>query len=81
MIENVKKNSEIVAIPNRYKDTLNNLIDNSDAEFSDWLRLNNKGLRNLLKSKSSLMRFLKRDYLDKDVPDRSSWLAFKIRDS
>lgn len=30
--------SEIASIFNKYKDTFHDLIDNSDTEFSDWLK-------------------------------------------
>lgn len=54
-----------MAISNKYKDLLNNFIDSSDFEF--LLRLINKKLYNLPKSKNSLTYFLEKHCLNKDV--------------
>lgn len=70
-----------MAIPNRNKETLDNLIDSSDTKSPYWPRLIDKGLRNTLRSKGSPTRLLKKDRLDKDISDRLSWVIPKIRDS
>lgn len=80
-IGKIKENSEIVAILNKYKVTLNDLIDNSDAKSPDQLGLINKRLYNALKSENSPRGFLKQDCLDDDVLNRSSRLAPKSEDS
>ena len=41
-----KQKSEILAIPNQYKDTLDDLIDSSDLEHSEMLRPNGQRQRN-----------------------------------
>lgn len=75
-----KRNSKIVVILNRYKDSLNDLINSSDLEFLP--RLIDKELRNAPKSKTNSIGFLKEDCLDKDVLtlDKSSRLVFKTED-
>ena len=70
-----------MAICNGYKDTFNNLLDNSDTKSLDWLRPINKRLHNTLISENSLTRLLKGDYLDKNILDRSLQLMPQIRDS
>lgn len=67
MVERAKGKSEIMAIFNRYKNTPNDLIDNSDPESLDWLKSINKGLRNLPRSASSLMGLLEGSCLDKNI--------------
>lgn len=42
-----KQKSEILEISNRYKDTLNDLVDNSDLELPETLRLNGQRQGNL----------------------------------
>lgn len=61
MIGGAKKNSEIVAIFNRYKDTFDDLIDISDAESPDWPGLIDKGLCNVPRSKDSPTGLSERD--------------------
>lgn len=68
-----------MAIPNRYQDTLDDFINSSDVESSNWVGSINKRSRNLPQSKNSLIRLLERDCLDKNVLDRSLWLALKIK--
>ena len=80
-IGGAKGNSEIVAIPNKYKDTLDDLIDSSDVKSLDRLRPIDKGSHNAPKSEGSPMGLLEGDRLNKDVSDRSSWLAPKTEDS
>ena len=36
MVKGAKGNSEIIVISNRYKDTLDDLTDSSDAKSLDW---------------------------------------------
>ena len=73
-------NSEIVAISNRYKDTLDDLINSSDSESLDWLGLINKRSCNVSMSESSSADFLEGNCLDKNLSDKSSRLASKIQD-
>lgn len=70
-----------MAISNKYRNTFDNLINTSDMEFLNWPGLNDKGSCNALKFESSSMGLLERDFLDKDVLDRSSQLAPKNVDS
>lgn len=74
-----EKNSEIVAIPNIYKDTLDDFIDNSDPESPPGLI--DKGSYNAPRSRSDSTGFLEEDYLDEDnsASDRSSRLAPKSK--
>ncbi len=77
----MEANSEIMAIPNNYKNTLDNLIDSSDIESPDWLRPINKELCNAPKCEGSLMSFSKSNCLDKDVLDMLLRLVSKTQDS
>ena len=74
-------NSEIVAIPNRYKDTLDNLIDNSDPESPDRAGPIDERSCNVPISGGSLADRSEGDCLDKDLPDKSSQLEPKIENS
>lgn len=52
----MKGKIEILVISNRYKDTIEDLIDSSDIELPNLLRLVNKRLYNIiLGSKNSLI--------------------------
>lgn len=76
MYRGAEEKSEILTIPNRYKVTLDDFIDNLDLESPDWLELINEGSRNVAKSAGSLTGSLKRSCLDKNVSDcRSAWQA------
>ena len=74
------ENSEIVASSNQYKDTLNDLIDNSDPELPDRAGPIDGKSRNAPMSKDSLADLSKGDCLDEDLPNRSSRLAPKNED-
>lgn len=80
-IKEKERNSKIVAILNRYKDTLDDFIDNSNSEFLP--RLINKSSRNMPRSKGGSTGFLKDNYLNKDflALKRSSQLIAKTKDS
>lgn len=80
MVGRAKRNSEVVAIPNRYKNTLNNLIYNSDVKSLDQSRQIDKRLYNAPRSKGSSIRFLKKDCLSKNILNRLLQLMPKIRD-
>lgn len=71
----------MVAIPNRYKNTLDDFIDSLDPEFLDWPRLIDKKLHNMPKTKNSLVGFLLENYLNEDVLDKSLWLLFQTKNS
>lgn len=70
-----------MAIPNRYKDTSDELIDSLDVESPDQPGPIVKGSRNTLRSESSLTGLSEGDCLDKNISDRSSQLAPKTGDS
>ena len=77
-----------MAISNKYKDTLDDLIDSSDIEFPDhpdssnWLRLIDiKGSRNTPKFRDGSPTFLEKDCLDENILIMSLEPAPKIRDS
>lgn len=82
-IRGEKKNSKIVAIHNKYKNTLDNLINSLDPESSDWLELINKELHNWPRSKNGLIRFLDKYCLNANILtlNRLSRLALKTKDS
>ncbi len=69
----VEEKSEITAIPNKYKDIFDNLIDNSDTESSNhsdspnWPELINKWSHNTPKSRGGSPTFLEEDRLDEDI--------------
>lgn len=77
------KNSEIMTIPNRYKDTLDNFINSSNSKFSDWPRSIDKRSYNILKFKNSLIGFLRENCLNKNVltSNKSLWLALRTENS
>lgn len=56
-----------MVVLNKYKNILDDLIDNSDQESLDWLKLINKGSYNIHRSKSNLTSFLKEDCFDKNI--------------
>ena len=64
---------EITAIPNKYKDTLDNLINSSDTESPDQpdsptrQGLIDKGSHNVLRSKGSSPTLLEEDRLDENI--------------
>ena len=72
-------NPEIVAIPNQYKDTLDDFIDSSDLWSPDWARLIDKRSHNALISESSSTDLSKGDCLNKDLLNRSSQFAPKTK--
>ena len=65
--------SEIMAIPNKSKNTLDNLIDSLDAKFLDhldspnWQELIDKRSCNIPKSRDGSPTFSKEDRLDEDI--------------
>lgn len=60
MIENIESKSTIVVIFNKYKDTFDNLIDSLNEMSLDWLKLIDKGLCNLPRSKSNSINLSKK---------------------
>ena len=73
-VRGAEEKSEITAIPNKYKDTLDNLINSSDIEFSDYPNspnwpglIDTKRSRNAPKFKNGSPTFLKKDCLDEDI--------------
>lgn len=58
---------KILIIFNNYKNILNDFINYANSEFLDWSKQINKRLYNMLKSKDSLMSFLKENNLNKNV--------------
>ena len=65
MIEEKKRNSKIIAISNKYKNILDDLIDNSYPNF--LLGLINKKSRNMPRFKGNLINLLKENSLDKNI--------------
>lgn len=68
----VNRKSNITAIPNRYKGTHDNLIDNSDTGSLDRLKPIDKESCNTLKPKGVLIEAkseLERDFLNKNRRD------------
>ncbi len=69
----VEGKSEIATIPNKYKVTLDEQIDNIDIKSPDWpdspnrLRLIDKRSCNLFRSRSGSLTFSEEDCLDEDV--------------
>ena len=69
-----ERKSEIMAIFNKYKNTLDDLIDSLDIEFLDHPdfinrpRFIDKRSDNMPKSRGNLPTFLDEDYLNKNVP-------------
>ena len=69
----MERKSGIATIPNKYKDTFDDLINSSDTEspdqpeFSDWPRLIDKRTCNTPRSRGASPSFLEKDCLDKDV--------------
>lgn len=76
-----KENSEILAISNQYKNTLDDLIDSSDSESLDWARIIDVRICNTSRSEVSSADLLEGNYLDEDVPNKSLWLMPKTGDS
>lgn len=66
-IGRAKEKSEIVAIFNRYKNTLDDFIDSLNSESPDWQKLIDERSYNTLSSASNLMGLLERDFLDKNI--------------
>lgn len=64
-LEKRKKNFEIVAILNRYKNSFSNLIDNSNLEFLS--KLIDKRLCNVLRFRNGLIGLLKENCLNKNI--------------
>ena len=78
---------EIAAIFNKYKDTLDDLIDSSDTKSPDYSDspnwpglIDTKGSRNAPKSKDGSPTFLEEDCLDEDLLIMLLEPASKIRD-
>ena len=82
----MEEKSEIIVIFNKYKDTLNNLINNSDIKSPDypdspnWLGLIDKESCNGPKSRDGSPTFLKEDCLDKNILITSLEPTLKIWD-
>ena len=71
------RNSEITIIFNRYKDTLDDLIDSSDLESSNQAGPIDGRFCNSPMSEGSLADLLEENCLDEDLSDRLSRLAPK----
>lgn len=67
MVRRAKEKSKIEAIPNKYKNTYDDLINGSNTEspnwsrFLDWLRPIDKKIRNVLRSRSNLEILLEKN--------------------
>lgn len=60
-IEGVRKKSEIVAILDKYKNTLNNFINNLNTKSTNCLKLIDKKISNMPNFKSSLLTSLEKN--------------------
>ena len=84
MVREIKGKSEIAAIPNKYKDILDDLINNSNIESPDYLNFLNylglidKGSCNASKFRDSSPTFLEEDCLDNNISITLLELAPKI---
>lgn len=67
-IRGVKEKTEIMANPNKYKDTLEDFVDSSDIEPPNMLRPVDKGLRDVMPSSEDPLTKLE---LDKNISDES----------
>ena len=89
MVREAEGKSEIAAILNKYKDTLDDLIDSLDTESPnqpeslDWLGPIDKGTRNVPRSRGTLPSFLEeeKDRLDENIFVTLLELLPKIWDS
>lgn len=76
--------SDITVILNRYKDTLDDLIDSSDSDLSDrsnsldWPGLIDKGLCNTSRFKDGLSTFLKEHWSEDNISVILLELTFTI---
>lgn len=78
----MEKKSEIVAISNKYKNILDDLINSSDEEFLDWLGLIDKRSRNARFEDNSIGHSEEDSRLDnKNVLDTLLGLEPKTQDS
>lgn len=86
MVAEVEEKSEITTIPNRYKDTLNDLIDSSNIESSDWPNssdrtgLINKGSCNTFRPSDGSSTLSKDDRLHDNISVTSLELMSRIQD-
>ena len=75
---------EIATISNKYKDTLDDLMDSSDTKSLDyldslnWPEFIDKESRNTPKSRDVSPTFLEEDYLDENISIKSLKPASKI---
>ena len=82
----MEEKSEIMVIPNKYKDTLDDLIDSSDIESPNHLdssnraKLIDKESHNAPKSKDNSLTFLEEDYLDENISIMLLEPALKFQD-
>ena len=67
MIRRADGKSEITAISNKYKNTLNDIIDSLDTEFPDLSRLIDKETHNTPNSRNTSLSLLEEDCLNKDI--------------
>ena len=87
MIGKAEGKFKITAIPKKYKDTLDDLIDSLDTESPDypdslnWPEQINKESHNMPKSRDGSPTFLEEDCLDKDILITSLKPAPKIQNS
>ena len=74
-------NFEIVAIPNQYKNTLDDFMDSPNPEFPDRVGPIDESSRNALMFENSSADLLKQDCFKENFLDRSSRLARKNKNS
>lgn len=87
MVGGVETKSEITAISNKYKDTLDDFIDSSDIKFPDrpeypiWPEPIDKKTCNTSRSKNGSPIFLEKDCKDKNILFMLYKLTPKIQNS
>ena len=84
MVREVEAKSEIMAIFNKYNNTIDNFINSLGTKFLyypnslNWLELIDKGSRNIPKSSTGSLIFLEEDHLDTNILIMLLKLAPKI---
>ena len=74
-------NSEIMAVPNQYKNTLHGFINSLDPKSLNEVRFIYERSYNSPMSKGSFADLLEEDCLDENLSNRSSRLSSKTEDS
>lgn len=87
MVQKVKKKFEIIILPKRYEDSLDELVESLDIDSLDWtnslnlLRVIDKRSCNVYKFRSDLLTLIKVHCLDDNIKVISLELTSKIHNS